>query len=93
MDKLHEIEKEFREAGSELVITGLERHQPLSAHPTAARQAGRRAVAGRRPAPAGHERMLATSDDTRHAPPAPDVDARAPPDRGGLRAGCPASGR
>ena len=46
MDKLHEMEKEFREAGSELVITGLERHQPLSAHPTAARHAVRRAVAG-----------------------------------------------
>ena len=46
MDKLHEIEKEFREAGSELVITGLERHQPLSAYPTAARQALRPGAAG-----------------------------------------------
>jgi hypothetical protein len=41
MDKLHEVEKEFREAGGQLVISGLERHWSVSAHPTAARQAAR----------------------------------------------------
>ena len=46
MDKLHEIEKEFRDSGSELVITGLERHQPVSAYPTAARQAMRPGAVG-----------------------------------------------
>ncbi len=46
MDKLHEIGAEFREAGSELVVSGLEQHRKLSDYPTAARHAGRRAVAG-----------------------------------------------
>ena len=46
MDKLHEIEKEFREAGSELVVSGLEQHRKLSDYPTAARQAARPGVAG-----------------------------------------------
>ena len=39
MDKLHEMEKEFKEAGSRLIITGLEHHRRLSDHPAAARQA------------------------------------------------------
>jgi MFS superfamily sulfate permease-like transporter len=39
MDKLHEMEKEFKEAGSELVIVGLDQHRRLSDHPAAARQA------------------------------------------------------
>jgi MFS superfamily sulfate permease-like transporter len=38
MAKLHEMEKEFREAGSRLIITGLEHHRPLSDHPAAARK-------------------------------------------------------
>jgi MFS superfamily sulfate permease-like transporter len=46
MDKLAEMEKEYREAGSELVIAGLDRHRAVSAHPTAARQAARPAAAG-----------------------------------------------
>ncbi len=41
MDKLREMENEFREAGSQLVIRGLERHRALSTYPTAARQAVR----------------------------------------------------
>jgi MFS superfamily sulfate permease-like transporter len=48
MDKLQEMEKEFREAGSELIIAGLEQHRSLSAHPTAARQLARTARAGTR---------------------------------------------
>jgi MFS superfamily sulfate permease-like transporter len=39
MDKLRELEIEFREGGSELVVSGLERHQRTSDHPAAARQA------------------------------------------------------
>jgi MFS superfamily sulfate permease-like transporter len=53
MDKLHELQKEFREAGSELVIGGLERHRRLSNYPTAARQAARPAPTGTRAADAG----------------------------------------
>jgi MFS superfamily sulfate permease-like transporter len=41
MDKLHELKKEFREAGSELVMTGLDQHRRASDHPAAARQAAR----------------------------------------------------
>jgi len=39
MDKLHEMEKEFKEAGSRLIISGLDHHKRLSDHPAAARQA------------------------------------------------------
>jgi MFS superfamily sulfate permease-like transporter len=53
MDKLKEMEKEFREAGSTLVVTGLERHRGLSSHPTAARQLSRTAPAGSRATGAG----------------------------------------
>ena len=38
MSKLHEMEKEFKERQSTLVITGLEHHQPLSSHPEAGRK-------------------------------------------------------
>ncbi|MGB0910703.1 MAG: HisA/HisF-related TIM barrel protein, partial [Nitrospirales bacterium] len=38
MAKLHEMEKEFKERQSTLVITGLEKHQPLSSHPEAGRK-------------------------------------------------------
>jgi MFS superfamily sulfate permease-like transporter len=38
MQKLHEMESEFKEAGSKLVLLGLEQHRSLSDHPTAARQ-------------------------------------------------------
>jgi MFS superfamily sulfate permease-like transporter len=36
--KLHEMEKEFKENNSTLLITGLEQHQPLSNHPEAGRK-------------------------------------------------------
>jgi MFS superfamily sulfate permease-like transporter len=38
MSKLHEMEKEFQEKNSTLVITGLDKHQPLSNHPEAGRK-------------------------------------------------------
>ena len=38
MAKLHEMEKEFKEQQSTLVITGLEQHEPLSSHPEAGRK-------------------------------------------------------
>ncbi len=38
MAKLHEMEKEFKERQSTLMITGLDRHQPLSSHPEAGRK-------------------------------------------------------
>jgi MFS superfamily sulfate permease-like transporter len=38
MQKLHEMESEFKEAGSQLVLLGLDQHRSLSDHPTAARQ-------------------------------------------------------
>jgi MFS superfamily sulfate permease-like transporter len=41
MDKLQEMEKEYKEAGSRLIINGLEGHRRLSGHPAAARQAVR----------------------------------------------------
>ncbi len=41
MAKLHEMEKEFTERQSNLVITGLERHHPLSNHPEAGRKRSR----------------------------------------------------
>jgi MFS superfamily sulfate permease-like transporter len=37
MEKLHELEKEFKEAGLTLELTGLESHKPLSKHPFSAR--------------------------------------------------------
>ena len=37
MDRLHEMEKEFREEGSELVLRGLDAHRALSDDPSAAR--------------------------------------------------------
>jgi MFS superfamily sulfate permease-like transporter len=39
MAKLGEMRKEFKEAGSELVIDGLDHHRPFSHHPEAARKA------------------------------------------------------
>jgi MFS superfamily sulfate permease-like transporter len=39
MDKLTEMEKEFKEAGSRLIVSGLDQHRRLSSYPTAARQA------------------------------------------------------
>jgi MFS superfamily sulfate permease-like transporter len=38
MQKLHEMESEFKEMGSKLVLRGLEQHRSLSDYPTAARQ-------------------------------------------------------
>jgi MFS superfamily sulfate permease-like transporter len=46
MEKLHEMKQAFQEAGSQLVITGLERHRSSSDHPAAARLAVRPAHAG-----------------------------------------------
>jgi MFS superfamily sulfate permease-like transporter len=40
MQKLTEMESEFKETGSKLVIGGLEQHRKLSDHPTAARKKG-----------------------------------------------------
>ena len=47
MQKLHEMEGEFKEAGSKLVVDGLEQHRSLSDHPTAARQRRPNAVVQR----------------------------------------------
>jgi MFS superfamily sulfate permease-like transporter len=38
MEKLHELEQDFRAGGRELIVEGLEDHRPLSAHPLAARK-------------------------------------------------------
>ena len=38
MEKLHEVERDFREEGKAFAILGLEDHQPLSHHPQAARK-------------------------------------------------------
>ncbi|MEC4675240.1 MAG: SulP family inorganic anion transporter, partial [Nitrospirota bacterium] len=38
MAKLHEMQKDFQEKNSTLVITGLDQHQPLSNHPEAGRK-------------------------------------------------------
>jgi MFS superfamily sulfate permease-like transporter len=38
MEKLHELENEFEQAGRRLEITGLDAHYPLSDHPRAARR-------------------------------------------------------
>lgn len=47
MQKLNEMESEFKETGSRLVIDGLEQHRGLSDHPTAARQKRRNTVVQR----------------------------------------------
>lgn len=44
MEKLHELEREFREQGKHFAIVGLEDHEPLSQHPQAARKKGRAKV-------------------------------------------------
>ena len=38
MEKLHQLEQEFAEAGKRLTVTGLENHRAMSAHPLAARK-------------------------------------------------------
>lgn len=38
MEKLHELEDEFRRGGCELRVIGLDEHKPLSSHPFAARK-------------------------------------------------------
>jgi MFS superfamily sulfate permease-like transporter len=38
MEKLHDLQREFAEAGKRLSVMGLELHQPLSSHPLAARR-------------------------------------------------------
>jgi MFS superfamily sulfate permease-like transporter len=43
MERLKEMEDEFREGGSELVVTGLDQHRKLSEYPTAARKRSRTA--------------------------------------------------
>jgi MFS superfamily sulfate permease-like transporter len=53
MDKLQEMAQEFREAGSELVIGGLDRHRRVSHYPTAARRAARPGASGTRAAETG----------------------------------------
>ena len=40
MEKLHELDRDFTQAGLSLVITGLDTHQPRSAHPHSARRKG-----------------------------------------------------
>jgi MFS superfamily sulfate permease-like transporter len=44
MQKLNEMESEFKESGSRLVVDGLEQHRRLSNHPAAARQKRANAV-------------------------------------------------
>ena len=43
MQKLIEMERDYKESGSELVIAGLEHHRKVSNHPAAARLKPRRA--------------------------------------------------
>lgn len=51
MEKLHELEREFVDAGKRLTVVGLEAHVPLSKHPLAARVAKpARVPAAREPA-------------------------------------------
>lgn len=38
MERLNEMKKEYKEAGSELIVEGLDQHQRLSDYPTAARR-------------------------------------------------------
>jgi len=42
MERLKEMETEFKESGSELVVTGLDQHRKLSEYPTAARKRSRK---------------------------------------------------
>jgi len=42
MERLKEMETEFKESGSELVVTGLDEHRKLSEYPTAARKKSRK---------------------------------------------------
>ncbi|MBL7040562.1 MAG: SulP family inorganic anion transporter [Pirellulaceae bacterium] len=42
MERLKEMENEFKESGSELVVTGLDEHRKLSEYPTAARKKSRK---------------------------------------------------
>jgi len=42
MERLKEMEAEFKESGSELVVTGLDQHRKLSEYPTAARKRSRK---------------------------------------------------
>ena len=52
MEKLHQLEREFSEAGKRLSLIGLDSHTPLSRHPLAARKcAGRKETAAGEPAP------------------------------------------
>ena len=44
MEKLHQLEQEFAEAGKRLTVTGLDNHRALSAHPLAARKGAGAAV-------------------------------------------------
>ncbi len=44
MQKLSDMQRDYKEAGSELVIRGLEQHRSLSDHPTAARHKRRKTV-------------------------------------------------
>jgi MFS superfamily sulfate permease-like transporter len=44
MEKLHEMEQDFEQAGLRLEVTGLEGHQQLSDHPLAARKKGAAAL-------------------------------------------------
>lgn len=42
MERLKEMETDFKESGSELVVTGLDQHRKLSEYPTAARKRSRK---------------------------------------------------
>lgn len=44
MEKLHELEREFADAGKTLTVIGLDEHTPLSAHPHAVRKSGGKAA-------------------------------------------------
>ena len=44
MQKLSEMQSDFKEAGSSLVIEGLEQHRSLSEYPTAGRQKRRKPI-------------------------------------------------
>jgi MFS superfamily sulfate permease-like transporter len=45
MDKLHQFQADWAQAGHTMVIQGLEEHRPLSSHPLAARKLGRQVLA------------------------------------------------
>lgn len=46
MEKLHELEREFTDAGKQLTVIGLDDHTPLSNHPLAARKCAARTRVG-----------------------------------------------